>query len=104
MSLRQSFSSRSAGSRWNWIGLKKISVAPIEKKKAFVEVGNPMIPIARQCELLRVSRSSLYYDSQRDDGYNLMLMNRIDEHYENAVLRRAEDDGLTGGRGIYGQS
>jgi putative transposase len=60
---------------------KKISIAPVEKKKAFVELANPMIPISRQCELLRFSRSSLYYESQRDDAYNLMLMNRIDEQF-----------------------
>jgi hypothetical protein len=39
----------------------------------------PMIPISRQCDLLRFARSSFYYDSRRDDSYNLMLMNRIDE-------------------------
>jgi len=60
---------------------KKISIAPIETKKAFVELANPMIPIFRQCELLRFSRSSMYYKSQRDDAYNLMLMNRIDEQF-----------------------
>jgi putative transposase len=40
-----------------------------------------MIPISRQCELLRFSRSSLYYASQRDDAYNLTLMNLIDEQF-----------------------
>jgi len=43
-----------------------------------VELANPMIPISRQCELLRFSRWSMYYQSQRDDVYDLMLMNRID--------------------------
>ena len=42
---------------------------------------NTMIPISRQCELLRLARSSYYYDSQRDDGYNLHLMNLIDEQF-----------------------
>jgi len=40
-----------------------------------------MIPISRQCDLLRFARSFFYYDSQRDDTYNLMLMNRIDEQF-----------------------
>jgi putative transposase len=40
-----------------------------------------MIPISRQCELLRASRSTLYYASQRDDTFNLMLMNRIDGQF-----------------------
>jgi len=40
-----------------------------------------MIPIGRQCELLGLARSSYYYGSQRDDSYNLQLMNLIDEQF-----------------------
>jgi len=40
-----------------------------------------MIPISRQCELLGLARSSYYYDSERDDSYNLWLMNLIDEQF-----------------------
>ncbi len=40
-----------------------------------------MIPIYRQCELLDIARSSYYYQSDRDDRYNLVLMNRIDEQF-----------------------
>jgi len=40
-----------------------------------------MIPVYRQCELLGLSRSSYYYQSQRGDGYNLYLMNLIDEQF-----------------------
>jgi len=40
-----------------------------------------MISIARQCELLALSRSSFYYSPQGDDSYNLQLMNLIDEQY-----------------------
>lgn len=40
-----------------------------------------MIPISRQCELLGLSRSSYYYESERDDSYNLWLMNLIDEQF-----------------------
>ena len=46
-----------------------------------VDPDYPMIPISRQCDLLRFARSSFYYDSQRDDNHNLMLMNRIDEQF-----------------------
>jgi putative transposase len=60
---------------------KKISVAAVEKKKAMVDPDYPMIPISRQCDLLGFARSSFYYDSQRDDTHNLMLMNRIDEQF-----------------------
>ncbi len=40
-----------------------------------------MIPINRQCELLGLARSSYYYHSERDDRYNLYLMNLIDEQF-----------------------
>ncbi len=40
-----------------------------------------LIPIYRQCELLDIARASYYYQSERDDSYNLMLMNRIDEQF-----------------------
>jgi putative transposase len=40
-----------------------------------------MIPIYRQCELLSLPRSSYYYESARDDGYNQRLMNLIDEQF-----------------------
>ena len=37
--------------------------------------------VARQCELLNLSRSSYYYVSGKDDHYNQQLMNLIDEQY-----------------------
>ena len=40
-----------------------------------------MIPVYRQCELLDLPRSSYYYRSDRDDSYNVMLMNLLDEQY-----------------------
>lgn len=46
-----------------------------------IDSGNVQIPIYRQCELLGLSRSSYYYESERDDSYNLMLMNLIDEQF-----------------------
>jgi len=40
-----------------------------------------MIPIYRQCELLGLPRSSYYYEPERDDSYNQILMNLIDEQF-----------------------
>ena len=40
-----------------------------------------MIAICRQCELLSLSRASYYYQSGKDDGYNLLLMKLIDEQF-----------------------
>ena len=46
-----------------------------------VERDNKTIAVARQCELLGLSRSSYYYGSSRDDEYNLELMRLLDEQY-----------------------
>lgn len=46
-----------------------------------MESENRMVSVSRQCELLRLSRSSYYYKSQRDDSYNKYLMRLIDEQY-----------------------
>ena len=40
-----------------------------------------MFPIGIQCDLIALARSSYYYGSQRDDRYNLHLMNLIDEQF-----------------------
>ena len=53
----------------------------LEQKRSSVEPGNERISVRRQCELLGLSRSSLYYSSQRDMTYNEQLMRLIDEEY-----------------------
>jgi len=46
-----------------------------------IEPDNERIPIYRQCELLCLSRSSLYYTPCRDTQYNERLMKLIDKQY-----------------------
>ncbi len=46
-----------------------------------IERDNPKLPIRRQCELLGLVRSSLYYRPDRDESYNEHLMQLIDEQY-----------------------
>jgi putative transposase len=46
-----------------------------------IEADNKQIPIYRQCELLSLGRSSLYYKSCRDTRYNEQLMRLIDAQY-----------------------
>ena len=36
------------------------------------------LPLSRQCELLRVSRSSQYYESLGESAENLALMRRLE--------------------------
>jgi putative transposase len=46
-----------------------------------IEPDNSQIPIYRQCELLNLNRSSLYYMPCRDTQYNEQLMKLIDAQY-----------------------
>jgi putative transposase len=39
------------------------------------------LSVRRQCELLGLSRSSLYYEPARETGEDLRLMRKIDEQY-----------------------
>ena len=49
-----------------------------------IDPGHTEIPIYRQCALLGLSRSSYYFRSKRDDRYNQLLMNLIDEQFTRA--------------------
>jgi len=53
----------------------------LEKKRKSVEPGHKKIPIYRQCELLGLNRSSLYYKPSGQTEYNEQLMRLIDEQY-----------------------
>jgi len=46
-----------------------------------VEPNHPEIPVARQCELIGLSRSTLYYRPRGDDALNERLMRMIDRQY-----------------------
>ena len=46
-----------------------------------IDTGNKEIPIRRQCELLGLPRSSLYYKAHRDGGFDAELMRVLDEEY-----------------------
>jgi putative transposase len=53
----------------------------LEQKRKAVEPGHKKITIFRQCELLSLSRSSLYYKPKGQTEYNEQLMKLIDEQY-----------------------
>src|SRR6186997_3021423 len=78
---RPSCSSRSAGSRWSWSGSKKKSARSPERLRPLVEPDHPELSVRRQCELLGLSRSSLYYEPGGERDENLRLMRTIDEQY-----------------------
>lgn len=46
-----------------------------------MEVGHPELSVRRQCELLGLNRSSLYYAAAAESAENLRLMRLLDEQY-----------------------
>jgi len=53
----------------------------LDEKRLAIDPSHKQIPVYRQCELLNLSRSSLYYKSQKDTAYNEQLMRILDEQY-----------------------
>ena len=62
-------------------GLKKNLDLTLEQKQKAIEPGHKKIPIYRQCELLGLNRSSLYYKPSGEKAYNEQLMKLIDVQY-----------------------
>lgn len=62
-------------------GSKKNLALTLEQKRNAIEPANKKIPVYRQCKLLELNRSSLYYKSRGDTEYNEMLMRMIDKQY-----------------------
>ena len=52
-----------------------------ELKRPLIEVGHPELSVRRQCELLGLNRSSLYYEPVGETPEDLRLMRLIDEQY-----------------------
>ncbi len=67
--------------KWKKAALKKKSVCSTEQLRRLVEPVHPAISLPRQCELLGVNRSGLYYEPVGESAENLMLMRLIDEEY-----------------------
>ena len=53
----------------------------VDDKRALIETGHPQLSVRRQCQLLGVARSSLYYEPQPDSNEDLLLMRLLDEQY-----------------------
>jgi len=62
-------------------GSKKNLDLTVEQKRKAIEPGHKKISIYRQCELLSLSRSGLYYKRKSETEYNELLMKLIDKQY-----------------------
>ena len=61
--------------------LRKTSVRTLEEKRQMIGWEHPQLTVQRQCELLELARSSLYYRPVGEPEYNLELMRIIDRVY-----------------------
>jgi putative transposase len=52
-----------------------------EHKRPLIEVGHPELSVRRQCALLGLNRSSLYYEPAGESPEALRLVRLIDEQY-----------------------
>ena len=50
-------------------------------RRALAEPAHPQLSLRRQCELLELNRSTLYYQPAGESAFNLHLMRLIDEQY-----------------------
>ena len=50
-------------------------------RRAMVRRNDPALSLSRQCSILSISRSSLYYRPKGESAESLALMRRIDELY-----------------------
>lgn len=64
------------------VGLTEKTLAwDVDEKRAAIEPEHPEISIARQCELIRPSRSSYYYQATAESAENQERLRRLDEQY-----------------------
>ena len=63
----------------DWV--KKKLDWPAEQKRAWIEPDHPQLSLRRQCALLGLERSSLYYEAVEERAENLRLMRLLDEQY-----------------------
>ena len=53
----------------------------LKERKQMIDRADKNLCIARQCELLKLNRSSYYYRPNGETALNLELMRVMDEHY-----------------------
>ncbi|MEW6609898.1 MAG: IS3 family transposase [bacterium] len=67
-----------------WLKKKFASFEHCEDKKRLIEPEDEQLSIRRQCELLGLHRSNLYYEPVKVSEETLKIMNRIDEIFTEA--------------------
>jgi len=60
---------------------KKAQTLELSTMRGFIEPSHPNLSISRQCELLKINRSSYYFQPASEDMEDLEIMRLIDEEY-----------------------
>lgn len=53
----------------------------LQERRAMLELGHPELSVRRQCTLLGIARSGLYYEPKELSDENHLLLRLLDEHY-----------------------
>jgi hypothetical protein len=61
--------------------LKKKLLLSVEARRTMIEVYHPQLSVRRQCELVGLNRSSVYYQPACASPENVQLMRLMDEQY-----------------------
>jgi putative transposase len=87
------------------VAKKKSANLSVEEKKKLIEPGHKELSIRRQCELLNLTRSNLYYEPVKVSEETLRIMHRIDEIFTESpfygsrrILEALRREGWTIGR------
>ena len=73
--------SRAGSSKLNSTGSKKKLESPLESRRQWSEPHHERIRVRRQCQVLGVNRSGVYYQAVEENVDNLPLMRLLDEQY-----------------------
>ncbi len=83
----------------------KLQSLDLSNRKELVDSKLAMLPKTRKYELLKINRSSMYYKAKPFSGYNLNILNKIDEIYTDNpefgyryIHRQLLEDGLVIGK------
>ena len=60
---------------------KRLAIKPLKELRTMISKGHSKLNLQRQCQLLQIHRSGLYYKPRGESKLNLELMRLMDEHY-----------------------
>lgn len=53
----------------------------LSEKRSLIDKFDPKLSVRKQCEILGLNRTGIYYKPQKESALNLELMRKMDEHY-----------------------